>query len=63
MSNQKGYVFRNGEFWWLRFFESRVQGGKVLRKQRATKLCKILPEHKRLKRPPEYVERMQEEFR
>ncbi|HTA23018.1 MAG TPA: tyrosine-type recombinase/integrase [Terriglobales bacterium] len=62
MSNQKGYVFRAGEFWWLRFFESRVQDGKVVRKQRAKKLCRILPEHKRLKRPPEYVERMQEEF-
>src|SRR5579872_5535201 len=62
MNGQKGYVFRAGEFWWLRFFESRVEGGKVVRRQHATKLCRILPEHKRLKRPPEYVEELQAEF-
>jgi integrase len=62
MSKQKGYVFRAGEFWWLRFFESRVEGGKVVRRQHATKLAKVLPEHRRLKRPPEYVEDLQKEF-
>jgi integrase len=62
MSRQKGYVFRAGEFWWLRYFESRVEGGKVVRKQHATKLSRVLPEHKRLKRPPEYVEELQSEF-
>ncbi|HXM59919.1 MAG TPA: tyrosine-type recombinase/integrase [Terriglobales bacterium] len=62
MSRQKGYVFRTGEFWWLRYFESRVEGGKVVRKQHATKLSRVLPEHKRLKRPPEYVEDLQTAF-
>ena len=62
MSKQKGYVFRSGEFWWLRYFESRVEGGKVVRRQRATKLSRVLPEHKRLKRPPEFVEQLQAEF-
>lgn len=62
MSRQKGYVFRAGEFWWLRYFESRVEDGKVVRRQHAKKLTKVLPEHRRLKRPPEYVEQLQVEF-
>jgi integrase len=62
MSKQKGYVFRAGEFWWLRYFESRVEGGEVVRRQRATKITRVLPEHKRLRRPPEYVEELQASF-
>jgi integrase len=62
MSKQKGYVFRAGDFWWLRFFESRVEEGKLVRKQLARKLARVLPEHRRLKRPPEFVEQLQAEF-
>jgi integrase len=62
MSRQKGYAFRAGDFWWVRYFESRVESGKVVRRQHAKKLTKVLPEHRRLKRPPEYVEQLQSEF-
>jgi integrase len=62
MSRQKGYVFKAGEFWWLRFFESRVENAKVVRRQHAQKLAQVLPEHRRLRRPPEYVEQLQAEF-
>ena len=62
MSKQKGYAFRTGDFWWVRYFESRVEGGKVVRRQHAKKLARVLPEHKRLKRPPEYVEELLASF-
>src|ERR1700680_3059520 len=67
--SQKGYVFKLGKWWWLRYFETRVESGeapdlqrRLVRKQRATKLAKVLPEHGRLRRPPEYVEQIQAEF-
>ncbi|HXM22475.1 MAG TPA: tyrosine-type recombinase/integrase [Terriglobales bacterium] len=67
--SQKGYVFKLGKWWWLRYFETRVESGdapgqerKLVRKQHASKLAKLLPEHRRLKRPPEYVEQLQTEF-
>src|ERR1700730_1020437 len=62
MSRQKGYVFRAGEFWWLRYFESTLEKGKVVRRQKAKKLTKLLYEHRRLKRPPEDGEQLQKEF-
>lgn len=59
---QKGYVFKAGAWWYLRYFDSRVDNGKVVRRQVAKKLTAVLPEHKRLKRPPEYVEGLQAEI-
>jgi integrase len=35
---------------------------EAVRRQHASKLAKVLPEHQRLKRPPEYVEQLQAEF-
>src|SRR5580692_6914377 len=67
--SQRGYVFKQGGWWWIRYFETRVETGKcpdrtreAVRRQHASKLAKVLPEHQRLKRPPEYVEQLQEEF-
>ena len=67
--SQKGYVFRANGWWWLRYFETRVETGeapdferKMVRRQHASKLATVLPEHSRLKRPPEYVEQLQKEF-
>jgi integrase len=67
--SQKGYVFKANGWWWVRFFETRVETGKapdferkMKRRQHASKLATVLPEHSRLKRPPEYVEQLQKEF-
>jgi integrase len=67
--SQKGYVFRANGWWWLRYFETRVETGeapgferKMKRRQHASKLATVLPEHQRLRRPPEYIEELQKEF-
>jgi len=67
--SQKGYVFRANGWWWLRYFETRVETGKapdferkMKRRQHASKLAKVEPQHQRLRRPPEYVEQLQVEF-
>jgi len=69
MSRQKGYVFRAGEWWWIRYFESRIETGEapdytreIKRRQHCSKLARVLPEHQRLRRAPEYVEQLQKEF-
>jgi hypothetical protein len=60
--NQAGYVFRKGNSWFVRYRESLVEGGKVVRKQSCRKLCDVAPEHTRLKKPPEEVLEQAEEF-
>jgi integrase len=60
---QKGSVVRIGGYWCLRYADWRIENGRRLRKQGLThKLTPVLEEHKRLKRPPKYVEKLQEEF-
>jgi len=53
--NKKGYVWREGDSWYIRFRDARVVDGQVVRKQMARKLCRVLPEHSRLTRPPACV--------
>lgn len=67
--SQKGYVFKANDWWWVRYFETRVETGKepdhtrkMVRRQHASKLAKVEPQHQRLRRPPEYVEHLQKEF-
>ena len=60
---QKGYVWRVGAWWWIRFSDTRVENGVAVRKQGlAQKLSPVLPEHRRLKRPPEIVQQEQQRF-
>jgi len=60
---QKGYVWKIGDWWWIRYADTVVENGKIVRKPSlARKLAPVLPEHKRLKRPPESVHKLQEEF-
>ena len=59
---QKGYCFRSDRWWYVRFIERRVETGKIVQRLIAKRLTRVLPQHKRLKRPPEYVEEMQAEF-
>jgi integrase len=59
---QKGYVWREGDWWLLRYRDSRVEDGKLVRRQLASKLAPVQPEHKRLTRPPQSVQKDQERF-
>ncbi len=60
--NQAGYVFRKGNSWFVRYRESYVEGGEVVRKQSCKRLCDVATEHARLKNPPEEVLEQAEEF-
>lgn len=60
---QKGYVWRVGEWWWIRYADTRIEDGVAVRKPGVSqKLCAVAPEHRRMKRPPEVVEQKQAEF-
>jgi integrase len=60
---QKGSVERIGDYWCLRYADWRIENGERRRIQNLThKLTAVLEEHKRLKRPPKYVEELQREF-
>jgi integrase len=60
---QKGYVWRAGAWWWLRYADSVVENGAVVRKPNlARKLALVQPEHNRMKRPPESVVKLQADF-
>lgn len=52
---QKGYVWKKGDWWYIRYADSVVESGRVVRKQVAAKLAPVLLEHRRLIRPPESV--------
>jgi integrase len=62
MRKQKGYVFRAGDHWLIRYRDSRVVDGQVIRKQMATILCPVDPKHKRLKRPTPAILKEAERF-
>ena len=55
MRKQKGYVFRAGDFWFIRYRDSRSHAGEVTRQQMAVKLCPVSLEHRRCKVPPATV--------
>src|SRR6266852_4949310 len=60
---QKGDVWKKGDWWWIRYADWIVEDGSMTRKQDlARKLAPVLPEHKRLTRPPEDVREEQKRF-
>ena len=60
---QKGYVWKKGGWWWIRYADWIVEDGTMTRKQDlASKLAPVLPEHRRLTRPPEDVWEEQKRF-
>lgn len=59
---QKGYVFRKGNSWFLRYWDSVVENGKLIRKQRCKNLAPVEDAHRRLKRPPDQVIELAEAF-
>ena len=52
MRKQHGSVYRAGDYWVLRHRENIIENGQLVRRQLATKIDRVLPEHRRLKRPP-----------
>lgn len=61
MASQAGHVFRKGDSWFLRYRDSFVTNGQLVRRQVCKKLSAVDPEHARLKRPPESVLQLAEE--
>jgi integrase len=62
MRKQTGYVFRAGDNWLIRYRDTRVVDGRVVRKQMAVRLCSVRPEHGRCKRPPKAVQEERDRF-
>lgn len=61
MAKQRGYVFRKGDWWYLRFRDRFVENGQLVQKQICKKLALVASEHARLKRPPESILQLAEE--
>ena len=59
---QKGYIWREGSVWLLRYRDSVVEDGVLVRKQFTKNLGEVRSEHTRLKRPPETVVEQANEF-
>jgi integrase len=55
MKKQRGYIFRSGDAWFVRFRDTFVEDGRLVRKQVARKIAAVEPEHSRLKRAPQSV--------
>jgi hypothetical protein len=53
---QSGHIFRRSQWWMLRYRETVLEDGQLVRRQFARQLEPIRPEHKRLKRPPPEIE-------
>jgi len=59
---QGGYIFRKGNTWFLRFRDTFVEGGRLVRTQVARTIAPVEPEHMRLKRPPQSVQEIAEGY-
>jgi integrase len=55
MKKQQGYVVRSGDSWFLRYRDTFVDDGNLVRRQVCRKLASVEPEHMRLKNPPEKI--------
>ena len=62
MKKQAGYIYKRAGWWVLRYRESILQDGQLVRKQLAKQLTEIKPEHKKLRRAPAEVVTMAEDF-
>lgn len=52
---QKGYIWRQGGLWLLRYRDTLVEDGELKRKQLTHNLGQVRPEHERLRNPPQCV--------
>ena len=69
MQKQRGYVFRAGDWWYIKYRDTVIDTdqhsstfNQTVRKQLVKRLVTVAPEDQRLKRPPQSVERAAEEF-
>jgi integrase len=69
MHKQKGYIFRAGGWWYIKYRDTVIDTdpqsetfNQTIRKQQVKKLIAVAPEDQRLKRPPESVEKEAEKF-
>jgi len=62
MKKQSGYIYPRAGWWVLRYRDSVIEDGKLVRKQLAKRLAPIAPEHVRLKRAPKTIEQEAERF-
>ena len=59
--SQQGHVFRKGDAWFLRYRDSFVENGQLVRKQICKKLSAVDVEHVRLRKPPQSVLQLAQE--
>src|SRR5437868_7496170 len=52
---QKGFVFKAGNFWWLKYRDTVMENGQLIRKQVNHRLEAVDPADRRLKRAPQRV--------
>jgi integrase len=69
MQKQRGYVFRAGGWWYIKYRDTIIDTdpqsptcNRTVRKQQVKKLVPVAPGDQRLKRPPESVEQEAERF-
>jgi len=69
MQKQRGYVFRAGDWWYIKYRDTVIDTdprsstfNQTVRKQLLRRLVTVAAEDQRLKRPPQSVERAAEEF-
>jgi integrase len=69
MQKQRGYVFRAGGWWYIKYRDTIIDSNpqspthnQTIRKQQVKKLISVAPEDQRLKRPPESVMAEAEKF-
>jgi integrase len=62
MQKQRGYIFRAGDWWYIKYRDTVIDTdpesktfNQTIRKQQVKKLTPVAPEDQRLKRPPETV--------
>jgi hypothetical protein len=59
---QTGYVFRAGNWWYLRYRDTVLAHGTTKRQQLTHKLARVAPGDRRLKRAPDNVVILKDEF-
>lgn len=62
MKQQRGYIYPRAGWWVLRYRESLLENGQIVRRQLAKRLAPIAAEHARLKRAPKDIEDQAERF-
>src|SRR5215469_1712009 len=54
-TKQRRYVYRHGNWWMVRYRETLIENGQLVRRQTAKQVEQVADEDKRLKRPPQAI--------